>query len=84
MTHSPITCTWEIGLRQAQHAHRGRVSSGAVKAFLVGARNRRRSRARRLAAIDQRMEEFLASPVGAPLSTETANPAMLAWLEAGR
>lgn len=32
---------------------------------------------------DAWLEAFLRAPVGAPLSTETATPAMLAWLNEG-
>ncbi len=54
----------------------------AIRAWVIGARNRRMARARKLEAIEQRMAGFLASPVGRPLNTETANPAMLAWINA--
>ena len=54
-------------------SYRGRLSSGAVRAFLVGARNRRKVRALKL-------ERFLSAPLDAPLNTATATGPMLAWL----
>jgi len=69
----------ELAAKEAK-AHKGRISSGAVKAFIVGARKRRDARARKLEGLTQALNGFLASDVGAPLNTDTANPAMLAWL----
>lgn len=55
----------------------------AIRAWIVGARNRRKERAILLARIDETLDRFLASHIGAPLDTSTATPEMLSWLKGG-
>ena len=73
---------WEASeiLERELAIHRGRISSGAVKAFLIGSANRRARRAAALEGCARALERFLASPLGLALDTDTASPAMLEWL----